>query len=79
MPIEAHNSIRVVEQYYILIKHVYSIIVTKVHDIEKDIALQMAFKAINDLVGPDRLVPILLVYRAYLRIVEYDPLLPIVT
>jgi hypothetical protein len=38
----------------------------------------MAFKAINDLASPKGLVPILLVFRAYLRIVESDILSPIV-
>ena len=32
----------------------------------------MAFKAINDLVGPNRTVPILLIFRAYLRITKLD-------
>ena len=33
----------------------------------------MAIKAINNTAGPDRLVPTLLVYRAYLRIDKLDP------
>jgi hypothetical protein len=40
--------------------------------------LQIAFKAINDIVGPNRLVLTLLVYSAYPRITEYDPLLLLV-
>ena len=39
----------------------------------------MAFKAINDLVRPNRIVPILLVFRAYLRITELDLLVLSVT
>ena len=39
----------------------------------------MAFKAINDTAGPDSLIPILLVYRAYPRMTEYNLLAPIVT
>jgi hypothetical protein len=39
----------------------------------------MAFKAINDTVGLDRIIPILLVYGALPRISEYDPLSPLVT
>jgi hypothetical protein len=35
-------------------------------------ALQMTFKAINDTAGLDGLVPILLVYGALPRMVEYD-------
>jgi len=30
----------------------------------------MAFKAINNSIGPNSLIPTLLVFRAYLRIVE---------
>ena len=33
----------------------------------------MSFKAINDSIGPDGLVPTLLVYGAYPRITESDP------
>ena len=39
----------------------------------------MAIKAINDTAGPDRLVPTLLVYGAYLRISKLDPPTPSVT
>jgi hypothetical protein len=34
----------------------------------------MAIKAVNNTAGPDRLVLILLVYRAYLWISNLDPL-----
>ena len=36
----------------------------------------MAIKAVNDTAGPDGLVPTLLVYGAYLRISNLDPLAP---
>ena len=39
----------------------------------------MAFKAINDTAGLDRLVPTLLVFGAYPRMVELDAPLPLVT
>jgi hypothetical protein len=35
--------------------------------------LQMAVKAINDLAGPDGIVPTLLVFGAYLWLTEIDP------
>jgi hypothetical protein len=35
-------------------------------------ALQMAFKAINDSAGPDGLVPTLLVFGAYPRMIKSD-------
>ena len=34
----------------------------------------MAVKAINDLVKPNKIVPILLVFSAYLRLTKIDPL-----
>jgi hypothetical protein len=37
------------------------------------VALQIAFKAINDTAGPDGIVPTLLVYSALPRLSEYDP------
>jgi hypothetical protein len=40
--------------------------------------LQIAFKAINDIIGPNRLVLTLLVYSAYPQITEYNPLLLLV-
>jgi len=39
----------------------------------------MAFKAINDSIGPDGLVPTLLVFGAYPRITNLDVPSPIVT
>jgi len=36
----------------------------------------MAVKAVNDTAGPNRLVPTLLVYGAYLRISNLDPPAP---
>ena len=35
--------------------------------------LQMAVKAINDIAGLDSLVPTLLVFGAYPRMMDYDP------
>ena len=35
----------------------------------------MAVKAINDSAGPDRIIPTLLVFRVYPRIINIDPLL----
>ncbi len=49
---------------------------TKIPGINKDIGLQMAFKAINNTARPDRLIPILLVFGTYLHIVQSDILSP---
>ena len=34
----------------------------------------MAVKAINNLVGPNRIIPTLLVFSVYLRLTKIDPL-----
>ncbi len=48
-------------------------------NIQKELALQMAVKAVNNTASPDGLVPTLLVYRAYLRMSKLDPPAPSVT
>jgi hypothetical protein len=42
-------------------------------------ALQIAFKAINNIVGPDSIIPTLLVYGTYPQITKHNPLLLLVT
>jgi hypothetical protein len=74
VPIKAYNLVNKVERYYIVIRRAYFIVTIKLRDINKGIALQMSFKAINDFIGPNSLVFTLLVYRAYPRIIESDPL-----
>jgi len=59
-----------VERYYSPLRYIYHIIIAELLDINKDIALQIAFKAINDSVGPNGLISTLLVFGAYLYMVE---------
>ena len=61
-----------VERYYGPLCRIYYIIIAELPDIDKDIALQMAFKAINNFIGPNSLIPTLLVFGAYLCIVKSD-------
>jgi hypothetical protein len=79
VPVEAHNSVGIVERYHGPVRRAYYIITAEVRDINKDMALQMAFKAINDSAGPDGLIPTLLVYGAYPRMSESDTPSPTVT
>ena len=81
VPVEAHNSIGLVERYHGPLRRAYQIIIAELSssDITKDMALQMAFKVVNDSVGPNGLVPILLVYRAYSCLAESDILSPSIT
>jgi hypothetical protein len=64
--VEVYNLINIIERYYSLVRCVYQIIATELSDLDKNMTLQMAFKAINNSAGPDGLVPILLVFEAYL-------------
>ncbi len=46
---------------------------------DKEIILQMAVKAVNDLAGPNRIIPTLLVFGAYPWLTKIDPLSLFVT
>jgi len=76
VPVEAHNSIGIVERYHAPLRRAYQIIYAELsvggNDTDAEMALQMAFKAINDSAGPDGLVPTLLVYGAYPRMNATD-------
>ena len=65
VPVKAYNSISMVERYHSPLQHIYHIITSKILGINKDMALQIAFKAINNSAGLDGLIPTLLVFRAY--------------
>jgi hypothetical protein len=74
VPVKAHNSVGLIERYYALLRRVYKILKAELKDehIDKEIILQMAVKAVNDLAEPDRIVLTLLVFGLYLRITEID-------
>ena len=77
--VEAHHSIGIVKRYHGLLQRIFRIITDEIPDLSKEMALQMAFKAINNTVGLDRLIPILLIYSAYPQITKYNPPSPITT
>ena len=77
--VKPYNLISIVERYHGPLRYIYYIITSKILGINKDIVLQMAFKAINDSIGLDSLIPTLLVFRAYPQIIESNIPLPIVT
>jgi hypothetical protein len=79
IPIEAHNSIGIIKHYYGLVRHAYLIIIAKIKGISKEIALQMAFKALNNTAGISRIVLTLLVYGALPRLSEYDAPAPTIS
>ena len=63
--VKAYNLISIVERYYGLLRRIYYIITSEILGINKDIVLQIAFKAIDTFIGLNSLIPILLVFRAY--------------
>lgn len=69
--VEAHNTIGIVEWYHIPLRRAYHVIVEELKNVDngvtKEMALQMAFKALNDTAGPNGLIPTLLVFGACLR------------
>ncbi len=68
--VEAHHSIEMIERYHESLRRIYSIIVIEIFDIDSDSVLQMSFKALNDSIEPDDLIPTLLMFETYLRIIE---------
>ena len=78
MPIKAYNLIKMVKRYYSPLYYIYHIIIAELLDINKNIALQIAFKAIKDFIGPNSFIPTLLIFGAYLYIVKFDAPNPMV-
>ncbi len=74
--VEAYNSVSLVKRYHTPLRRVYKIIQDELKDehINKEMILQIAIKAINDSVGPNSIVPTLLVFGTYPRLTEIDPL-----
>lgn len=64
--LKVYCSIEKIEKYYIPIHHTYNIIYTETQSIiSKNIMLQIAFKAINDIIRLDGLIPTLFVFDIY--------------
>jgi hypothetical protein len=79
VPVEAHHSIGLVERYHAPLRRAFEIITEELPQLNKQFALQMATKAVNDTAGPDGLVPTLLVYGTYPRMTTSDNPSPTVT
>lgn len=61
-----------VEYYHRPLRQVYSIITIKIFTSGGVLVLQISFKAMNNLMRPNKLVLILLVFSRYPRITELD-------
>jgi hypothetical protein len=74
--VEVYWLIGLVECYYIVIYRAYQIIQEELVGlgIDRDIILQIAIKVVNNIVGPNSIVSILLVFGVFLYISVLDPL-----
>ena len=63
--IKVYNSVKKVKWYYMPLHYIYEIIFSELKSASKELTLQIAVKAVNNSVNPDRLIPILLVFSAY--------------
>ena len=65
VPVKAHQLIKKVKCYYIVLHYAYQIISEELPDLDKEIALQIAIKAINNIVGLNGLILTLLIFSAF--------------
>jgi hypothetical protein len=80
VPVEAHNSIDKIERYYGPLKRAFEVIFANLGNaITPDHVLQMAVKTVNDTTGPDGLIPTLLVFETYPRLLPSSPPSPSLT
>ena len=70
--VEAHHFIGMVEHYHGSLQQVYSGNTTEIFGIEPNLVLQMSFKAINNSIASNGLVPILLVFGEYPKMTKFD-------
>lgn len=61
-PIKLHHYINMFEYYHRLLQQIYTIITTKIPNIEPNLVFKTFFKAINNGISSNKLVTILLVF-----------------
>jgi hypothetical protein len=70
--VEAYHSIEMIKRYHELLRRIYAIIVAKLFEMNSNSILQMTFKTLNDSIDFDDLIFTLLVFDAYLRMIEMN-------
>ena len=63
--VEVYWLIRKVKRYHIVLYYAYQIISKELPDLDKEIVLQIAVKAVNNIAGPNGLIPTLLVFSTF--------------
>ncbi|CAL3965637.1 unnamed protein product [Diplocarpon coronariae] len=76
--IKAHYSIGKVERYHRPLRCAFKIIIAKHPRLSDDKRLQIAIKAVNNIARPNRIIPTLLIFKAYLRLIKLDLSNPLV-
>lgn len=79
IPVKTHHSIRLIKRYHRPLLQIYNIITVKFPEIKPKLTLQISFKALNDLIGPNNLVLTLLVFGAYPCMIDIDAPLRTIT
>jgi hypothetical protein len=76
VPVEAHWSVGLIERAHPILRRAYEVIFDDLQvsntKLSRDMVLQMAVKAVNDTAGPQGLIPTLLVYGTYPRMIDSD-------
>lgn len=66
VPVKAHRSIGLVEQYYTILYQAYKVIIEDLQGtISKEKSLEIAIKVVNDTIGHHGLVPNFFIFKAY--------------
>ena len=70
--VKAYNSISKVERYYALLRRLYEILQDELQNkkLDKEVILQIAIKAINDIARLNKLILILLIFGLYPKIIN---------
>jgi hypothetical protein len=80
MSIKAHSAIGKIERYHAPLRRAYNIISAELGaSVDRDVILQIAIKAINNTISPDRIVSTVLVFGAYPRMTIDSPLSALTT
>ena len=77
--VEAHHLIDQIERYHKPLRRIYTIITTKISDIDFEMTLQMIFKVINDSVNFNELILTLFVFDVYSCIIKMNASFFIIT
>ena len=70
--VETHHSIDQIERYHAFFRRIYTIIITKISNIDFEMTLQVTFKVINDSIDFNKLMFTLFVFNIYFRMIELN-------